>query len=176
MKISIGTHFGAIYLRVQEHHSWEFLAYASEWLTYAGNDRWTLYLNDPAKNSMVRCVLGVEGLCGPKLPEVCRVKCRVASCPTLNMSFARKIRQNCSNKCYLFGFDYRSKWNMLLMGSKTRPKSKTTKNKYWTAYSQQFWMEVCLFWSWTFRNSFWFDVHSQWFWMEYCSTNSWHHF
>jgi hypothetical protein len=47
---------------------------------------------------------GVEGLCGPKSPEVCRVKRRVAPCPMLNMGFSKKKSQ-----CYLFGFDHKSK-------------------------------------------------------------------
>ena len=75
-------HFGAIYLRVQEHHSWEFLAYASEWLTYAvkskGNDGLTLYLNDSAKNSMVRCVLGGGGAVWSKVTR--GLLCEVQGC------------------------------------------------------------------------------------------------
>jgi hypothetical protein len=53
---------------------------------------------------MVKCALGLEGLCGPKLPEVCRVICRVASCPMLNIAFIKKSTK-LFKKCFLFGFD-----------------------------------------------------------------------
>jgi hypothetical protein len=45
------------------------------------------------------------------------VSCRVASCPMLNIVFINKSAK-LFKKCFLFGFDYRSKWNMLLMGRK----------------------------------------------------------
>ena len=99
------------------------------------------------QNSILRSVLGVEGLRGTKLPEVGLVKCKVAVCSMLNMSCSSKSQQNSSKIC--------------LMGSKTRPQSKTSKNKYWHAYSKWSWMEVCLLWSQTFRKCVCFDVYSQ---------------